>query len=126
MPKAAPRPCTHPGCKAYATNGGRCDDHKRVGWNEWQAAKGNNVQRGYGKAWRALRAEAMRRDSHLCQCCLEEGVYTPATDVDHITPKALGGTDELGNLQALCRPCHREKTAQEATQGRRGAKKVET
>jgi 5-methylcytosine-specific restriction protein A len=35
---------------------------------------------------------------------------TKATDVDHIRRKADGGTDELENLQALCRVCHEAKT----------------
>jgi len=30
-------------------------------------------------------------------------------DIDHILPKAHGGTDEASNLQILCRPCHVEK-----------------
>jgi len=35
----------------------------------------------------------------------------PPFDVDHIVPVALGGTDDLSNLQALCKPCHRRKTS---------------
>jgi 5-methylcytosine-specific restriction endonuclease McrA len=29
-----------------------------------------------------------------------------ATTVDHITPRAEGGTDDPSNLRALCRPHH--------------------
>ena len=36
--------------------------------------------------------------------------------VDHIKPKALGGSDSFDNLQAICKHCHREKTAQEGKQ----------
>jgi 5-methylcytosine-specific restriction protein A len=35
---------------------------------------------------------------------------TAANQVDHIVPKAKGGTDHEGNLEALCRPCHETKT----------------
>ena len=35
-----------------------------------------------------------------------------AWDIDHIAPLALGGTNELKNLQILCKPCHRSKTSQ--------------
>jgi len=44
---------------------------------------------------------------------LKAGRYTPAREVDHITPKEQGGTDELGNLQSICKACHADKTAQE-------------
>jgi 5-methylcytosine-specific restriction protein A len=37
----------------------------------------------------------------------------PATDVDHITPKRLGGRDDMANLQALCHSCHTRKTMRE-------------
>ncbi|WP_196245106.1 HNH endonuclease, partial [Xenorhabdus bovienii] len=33
--------------------------------------------------------------------------------VDHIKPKAHGGTDALTNLILLCWSCHRAKTATE-------------
>lgn len=36
-----------------------------------------------------------------------------ATEVDHIVPKSQGGTDEWGNLQALCKSCHSRKTARQ-------------
>jgi hypothetical protein len=39
-----------------------------------------------------------------------------ATEVDHIVPKAFGGTDHASNLRSLCAAHHRLKTA---TQDRR-------
>jgi len=69
--------------------------------------------RGYGAKWDKLRARILTRDGHLCQTCLDKGVITPATEVDHVTPKAKGGTDEDGNLQAICSPCHKNKTTRE-------------
>jgi len=39
-----------------------------------------------------------------------------ATEVDHIIPKAKGGTDDMSNLQAINKECHKKKTARE--QGR--------
>ncbi|WP_318591161.1 HNH endonuclease, partial [Enterobacter kobei] len=50
---------------------------------------------------------------HLCQECLRNGRYTPAETVDHIKPKAHGGTDDLSNLESICRGCHKAKTARE-------------
>jgi 5-methylcytosine-specific restriction protein A len=40
------------------------------------------------------------------------------TDCDHITPRWLGGTHDLTNLQWLCTSCHKSKTAREAAQAR--------
>ena len=34
-------------------------------------------------------------------------------EVDHITPVSLGGSDDIGNLQLLCKECHKEKTGRE-------------
>lgn len=31
-------------------------------------------------------------------------------EVDHIKPWSMGGSDELYNLQALCKPCNRTKS----------------
>lgn len=67
-------------------------------------------QRGYGTAWEKVRKLALERDRHLCQLCLKEGRYTVATHVDHIVPKAKGGTDDLANLQSLDASCHALKS----------------
>ena len=86
----------------------------------WEHSKSRHA-RGYGSAWERIRASVLRRDSHLCQPCLAKGRPTPATQVDHITPKAKGGTDDRDNLQAICDECHDAKTA--ADSGRR-AKRI--
>ena len=62
--------------------------------------------RGYDHRWVKLRAIALTRDMHLCQPCLATGRATPATQVDHIIPKASGGTDDLDNLQSICAEHH--------------------
>lgn len=80
--------------------------------------RGSRHERGYGSEWERTRQRILRRDNGLCQVCLSRGQYTPASQVDHITNKAAGGTDADDNLQAICRPCHRAKTAAEARQGR--------
>jgi 5-methylcytosine-specific restriction protein A len=58
----------------------------------------------------------MARDSRLCQPCLRKKPQriTAATEVDHIVPKAKGGTDELTNLQAICGECHKDKTIKDS------------
>lgn len=67
-------------------------------------------ERGYGTAWTKLRLRILERDKHLCQPCKRKGRITAATQVDHRTPKAKGGTDDEANLDSICEPCHDAKT----------------
>jgi 5-methylcytosine-specific restriction protein A len=93
---------------------GYCEEHKdKAGWHLNERSKGNRHIRGYGSEWDRLKPIAMKRDSYLCQSCIKKGIATAAAQVDHIKPKALGGTDALSNLQCLCDACHRDKTARE-------------
>lgn len=41
------------------------------------------------------------QDVIMCEKC-----GAVAVDIHHIKPKALGGTDDIDNLIALCRECH--------------------
>jgi len=89
----------------------------RSGWR----GRGSRHERGYGAAWVRLRKHILERDKHICQPCLAAGMLTThkrgaSLEVDHITPKAKGGTDDPENLQAICRPCHRDKTQREAAE----------
>ena len=43
----------------------------------------------------------------------EEGQELEEYDIDHIIPLSRGGSDDVGNLQALCPGCHRKKTDQD-------------
>lgn len=61
-------------------------------------------QSSRGPAWQALRRQVLERDGALCAYCHQE-----ADTVDHIVPKAAGGTDALGNLVAACRRCNGRK-----------------
>jgi hypothetical protein len=57
-----------------------------------------------------LRYEVLRRDNHTCRYC---GGTAPdvALTVDHVTPVALGGSDDPSNLVAACRDCNSGKSA---------------
>lgn len=78
-------------------------------------SKESSAARGYGHQWRKLRAVILARDMHLCQCdkCAQRSVPLVATDVDHILPKAQGGTDDEQNLRALNRECHKRITLEQ-------------
>ena len=112
MPRA-PHHCGYQGCLTLVTGKGRCPDH--TGWKT--SPRTASSGRTNTTIWKALRAQALDRDNHQCQIrgprCLDT-----ATQVDHIRPVHLGGTDTLPNLQSTCGPCHDEKTAREARAAR--------
>lgn len=98
----------------------RCPAHKNVPGRWADRARGSRHERGYGSAWDRTRKEILQRDHGLCQPCMRQGYVTPAAIVDHIVPKAQGGSDEHQNLQTICRDCHTEKTTRESQAGRTG------
>lgn len=117
MPTKAPTACRRPGC-AGLVRGGVCSKcgpvTERSNWDAYYRER-NTVsrhKRGYGWTWEKLRAMVLA-DEPLCRQCHAAGVVAAAVTVDHIIPKAWGGTDETENLQALCASCHRDKTARE-------------
>lgn len=113
MPRRPPRACTQPGCGALATAGrNTCPKHTRAPASNW-TRRSSTTERGYGHTWRVLRGMILRRDP-VCMVCQAR----PATQVDHIIPKAHGGTDEETNLRGLCAACHRDKTARDSAAGR--------
>ncbi|PIT53970.1 HNH endonuclease [Snodgrassella alvi] len=68
-----------------------------------------------GRPWRRLREAVLLRDRYTCQYC--GLVSAEEMEVDHIVNIAAGGTDDMGNLQTLCKVCHRVKTRLESRRG---------
>ena len=123
MPNAAPKPCNHPGCGVLVKDGGaRCPKHPGGMVARFGAAgRASRHERGYGSDWDKQRLRILERDCGMCQACAKEQRVTLARDVDHIVPKAEGGSDLDHNLQCLCPECHAAKTKLEAGRGvRRG------
>jgi hypothetical protein len=54
------------------------------------------------------RFEVLRRDNHTCRYC--RATDAPLT-IDHVTPVALGGTDDPSNLVTACRDCNAGKSS---------------
>lgn len=102
-------PCAHRGCPTL-TRDTYCDVHKPEPW------AGRRGFEGYKGDWLRIRAQVLEEEP-FCRIC-----GAPATTVDHIIPKARGGTDDRSNLQALCNECRRRKDAKDAADGRRLAK----
>jgi 5-methylcytosine-specific restriction protein A len=112
--------CRYPGCPARVPSG-FCPEHQSLSPKFANKARGSASQRGYGAAWRHIRAQVLREEP-LCVLCSQQtpARTTLATHVDHVVPKAAGGTDERSNLRGLCAAHHSEKTAREAAAFRRG------
>lgn len=73
--------------------------------------------RKYPKSWDRL-STATRLEEPLCRMCLALGKSTPADCVDHIVPKAEGGSiHDPSNLQPLCRRHHDQKTVRDNARG---------
>ena len=76
------------------------------------------MSNGHGRdlrGWYALRWKILERDNFTCQYC---GQYAPSVqlEVDHVTPVAEGGTDELDNLKTACSACNQGKEGLRARQ----------
>jgi 5-methylcytosine-specific restriction protein A len=63
-------------------------------------------ERGYGTDWRKLRATMPKTPCAICGA-----PWVPGMHLDHIIPRAEGGTDAPSNLQWVHRRCHSAKTA---------------
>lgn len=113
MPDLPLRPCPRPGCPAVVRGGGYCERHKPAPWRHERSA----AARGYDRRWRRTRALILGH-LPLCRLCEAAGITRLAAELDHIVPKAAGGSDDPTNLQPLCRAHHRAKTRADAAAAR--------
>ena len=63
----------------------------------------------------ALRFRILKRDEYRCRLCgiaARDGDHV-RLEVDHITPRSKGGSDDVSNLWTLCFQCNRGKGVQE-------------
>ncbi|WP_430430219.1 HNH endonuclease [Oceanicaulis sp.] len=58
-----------------------------------------------------VKIEVFARSDGQCQ---QEGCDRVGKEYDHIKPQALGGDNSAGNVQLLCRKCHKAKTRGDA------------
>lgn len=99
-----PSPCID--CHTL-TRGTRCPPCAAA----WKKRRGNS-----GWDWTRTAAAARERDAHMCMCrgcsdCTAPsvpglGCSAPGTEVNHIVPLYLGGSNALSNLETLCHDCH--------------------
>lgn len=60
-----------------------------------------------------LRFEILRRDGHTCRYCGRSAPEVKLT-VDHVVPRALGGSDDPTNLVTACAECNAGKSSAQA------------
>lgn len=75
-------------------------------------AKAGSTPRMRGGNWVKKRQRIAVEQKFTCQRC--GCVWLPWRDqVDHRTPLEQGGSNDDSNLDLLCEPCHKAKTAEE-------------
>jgi len=82
---------------------------KIVSWNIYK----KDFKRESGKPFREVVLKRQDNKCNYCRCEINFGEYSNA-DIDHVIGLHAGGQNVLNNVQALCVPCHRKKTALES------------
>jgi 5-methylcytosine-specific restriction endonuclease McrA len=75
--------------------------------------RGNTTKR------ESLRSQAFKMYGKTCNYCGEIG-----NEVDHVIELDAGGDNTLENLQVLCSPCHKAKTAKYNSRRLKGTRGV--
>ena len=60
---------------------------------------------------KGTKRELMRRQGNFCAYCGHRRIAR-SFEIDHMTPVIRGGSNELDNLQVICRPCNQRKGIQ--------------
>lgn len=97
----AAQPCIECGTPALAR---RCPECNATNQQRIDTTRGGTTARGYGTAWQRLSARVIAASPHCAVC----GSVNDLT-VDHKVPKVEGGTDDLDNLEVMCRYHNGEK-----------------
>lgn len=81
-----------------------------------EAPKVGATERIRGRAGFEQRERVLAAHNYLCVRCREQGLLVLAAEVDHRIPLEQGGSNDDPNLDPLCGPHHKAKTAAEARQ----------
>jgi len=114
MPARSLKHCAAAGCHVLVRGVRHCQKHQHLS-TAWSSSKrsSNSIT---GRPWRRLRQQVLERDNYLCQCsdCKTLGKVAAADEVDHIVPVSQGGKNDMENLQAINKNCHKKKTNTES------------
>ena len=110
MPNLSGTACAEPGCAALSYDGRHyCPAHRKEVVQRRTPDRPSSSARGYTYSWQKLRKWHLKHEP-FCRIHLARGVMVAASEVDHVVPKHLGGSNRRENLQSLCKPCHSRKT----------------
>ncbi|MCL2343359.1 MAG: HNH endonuclease [Firmicutes bacterium] len=105
MPYRAKKPCAYPGCPKL-TDKRYCTEHEMLESQRYEKYhRDPDHGKNYDAAWEKIRARFLERNP-LCEMCREGGKLIPAVLVHHKKSLRDGGTNDYGNLVALCQGCH--------------------
>lgn len=113
MPNRLPHGCATPGCPELVRGAARCPEHTRALRAEADSVRPSAARRGYGPAWRRLRAWYLPRHP-VCVECERLGLAPDprtALEVDHIDGDVTNCA--LSNLRTLCKRHHSARTARD-------------
>ena len=74
---------------------------KEIGQNPGESSEGTLTEQ--------MKNQVLKWDNRTCLWCGKEQRNGVSLQVDHIQPVAMGGSNELSNLQTLCKECNRIK-----------------
>lgn len=117
VPYKPKTPCRYPGCPKLSAER-FCPQHTQVEDQRYRRYQRDpEINRRYGTVWRKIRTRYL--DAHtLCEDCLKAGHTTPALEVHHVVPLSHGGSHDVSNLRALCKPCHSRQSARDGDRWR--------
>jgi len=105
LPYRSQKPCGYPGCPKL-TNKRYCPEHEKAESQRYEKySRDPNHAKNYDHAWEKIRSRYL--EAHpICEICHQNGKLTPAVLVHHKVKITDGGTNDYGNLMALCQECH--------------------
>ena len=74
-----------------------------------RGGEGGHIGKQLLIGWSQRRFAVLERDGFKCRYCGKGAKQNAVLHVDHVHPRAAGGTDDLDNLVAACQECNRGK-----------------